>query len=121
MQMVIGCGREISGMAKNHIKTNIVGWQFAVKCCFKPHVTSGTTKTVVPNRSENSGSTPTPCLDKAVLAQGGGGVRNNAAQHTWQRSQTSQPDPILRPLVHRSPWRPWNGFGKLCSNVQLQG
>ena len=73
MQMVIGCGRGISGMAKNHIKTNIVGWQFAVKCFFKPHVTSGTTKTVVPKNSENSSSTPTPCLDKAVLAQGGGG------------------------------------------------
>ena len=27
MQMVIGCGREIAGMAKNHIKTNIIGWQ----------------------------------------------------------------------------------------------
>ena len=44
MQMVIGCGRGISGMAKNHIKTNIIGWQ----CAVKPHVTCGTTKTVVP-------------------------------------------------------------------------
>ena len=40
----------------------------------KPHVTSGTTKTVVPKIPKTSGSTPTPCLDKAVLAQGGGGV-----------------------------------------------
>ena len=32
MQMVMGCGRGIAGMAKNHIKTNITGWQCAVKC-----------------------------------------------------------------------------------------
>ena len=44
------------------------------KLFLKPHVTSGTTKTVVPKIPKNSGSTPTPCLDKAVLAQGGGGV-----------------------------------------------
>ena len=31
MQMVLGCGRGISGMAKNHIKTNIIGLQCAVK------------------------------------------------------------------------------------------
>ena len=30
---------------------------------------------MVPKNPKNSGSTPTPCLDKAVLAQGGGGVR----------------------------------------------
>ena len=30
MQMAIGCGREIAGMAKNHIKTNIIGWQCVV-------------------------------------------------------------------------------------------
>ena len=29
---------------------------------------------MVPKIPKNSGSTPTPCLDKAVLAQGGGGV-----------------------------------------------
>ena len=82
MQMVIGCGRGISGMAKNHFKTNIVGWQCAVKCFFKPHATSGTTKTVVPKNSENSGPTPTTCLDKAVLAQGGGGVPTKTAHRT---------------------------------------
>ena len=32
MQMVIGCGRGIPGMAKNHIKTNIIGWQCVVNC-----------------------------------------------------------------------------------------
>ena len=32
MQMVLGCGRGMSGMPKNHIKTNIIGWQCAVKC-----------------------------------------------------------------------------------------
>ena len=32
-----------------------------------------TTKTAVPKFPQNSGSTPTPCLDKAVHAQGGGG------------------------------------------------
>ena len=31
MQMVIGCGRGISGMANNHIKANIIGWQCVVK------------------------------------------------------------------------------------------
>ena len=33
-----------------------------------------TTKTAVPRFPQNGGSTPTPCLDKAVHAQGGGGV-----------------------------------------------
>ena len=33
-----------------------------------------TTKTVVPKFPQNSGSMPTPCLDKAVHAQGGRGV-----------------------------------------------
>ena len=61
-------------MAKNHIKPNIIGLQCAVEC-LKPHLTSGTTETLVPNIPKNSGSTPTPCLDKAVLAHGGGGVR----------------------------------------------
>ena len=32
MQMVIGRGRVISGMAKNHIKTHIIGWQCVVNC-----------------------------------------------------------------------------------------
>ena len=31
-----------------------------------------TTKTAVPKFPQNGGSTPTPCLDKAVHAQGGG-------------------------------------------------
>ena len=88
MQTVIGCGRRISGIAKNHIKTNIIGWQCVVECyilhvtmlhCYMlqcyTHVTSGTTKTVVPKIPKNSGSTPTLCLDKAVLAQGEGGVQ----------------------------------------------
>ena len=73
MQMVIGCGRAPAGMVKNHIKTNIIGWQCVVEC-FKPHPICGTTNTLVPKIPENSGSTPTACLDKAVLAQGGGGV-----------------------------------------------
>ena len=29
--MVTGCGRGTSGMAKNHLKTNIIGWQCAVE------------------------------------------------------------------------------------------
>ena len=33
-----------------------------------------TTKTTVPKFPQNGGSTPTPCLDKAVHAQGGGGT-----------------------------------------------
>ena len=73
MQMAIGCGREMAGMAKNHTNKHhrvaMCGKLFS-----KPLVTSGTTKTVVPKIPKNSGSTPTPCLDKAVLAQGGGGV-----------------------------------------------
>ena len=32
MQMVLGCGRGISGMAKNHIKRSIIGWQCVVNC-----------------------------------------------------------------------------------------
>ena len=32
MQMVIGCERGLSGMAQNHIKTNIIGWQCVVNC-----------------------------------------------------------------------------------------
>ena len=32
MQMVIGCGRGTAGMAKNHIKTNIIGSQCVVEC-----------------------------------------------------------------------------------------
>ena len=36
MQMAIGCGREIAGMAKNHIKTNIIGWQCVVNCFSSP-------------------------------------------------------------------------------------
>ena len=35
-QMVIGCGRGISGMAKKHIKTNIIGWQCVAKCFKTP-------------------------------------------------------------------------------------
>ena len=31
MQMVIGCGRKISGLAKNHIKINIIGLQCVVE------------------------------------------------------------------------------------------
>ena len=68
MQMVIGCGRGISGMAKNHIKTIAM----CSRMFFQPHITSGTRKTVVPKIPKNSGSTPTPRLHKAVLAQGGG-------------------------------------------------
>ena len=41
---------------------------------------SGPQKTAVPNNPKNGGSTPTPCLDKPVLAQdgrrGGGGYRH---------------------------------------------
>ena len=73
MQMVIGCGRGISGMAKNHIKTNIIGWQCVVNC-FETPVTSGTPKTVVPTIPENSGSTPTPVLRQGrACARGRGG------------------------------------------------
>ena len=35
---------------------------------------SGPQNTAVPKNPENSGSTPTPCLDKPVLAQGGSRV-----------------------------------------------
>ena len=40
-----------------------------------------TTKTVVPKFPQNGGSTPTRCLDKAVHAQGGGGVCGNFANY----------------------------------------
>ena len=73
-------------MAKNHMKTNIIGVQCAVEC-FKPHLTCGTTKTLVPKIPKNSGSTPTPCLAKEVFAQGGGGVpwvvRHTNQDTTW--------------------------------------
>uniref|UniRef100_A0A7S4GBR9 Uncharacterized protein n=1 Tax=Eutreptiella gymnastica TaxID=73025 RepID=A0A7S4GBR9_9EUGL len=38
------------------------------KSCIQDHK-----KTEVPENPGNSGSTPTPCLDQPVLAQGGGG------------------------------------------------
>ena len=38
MQMAIGCGREIAGMAKNHIKTNIIGWQCALPLPVAPRL-----------------------------------------------------------------------------------
>ena len=44
MQMVIGCGRGISGMAKNHIKTNIIGWQCVVACWKNPMLHLGPQK-----------------------------------------------------------------------------
>ena len=40
-----------------------------------------TTKTAVPKFPQNGGSTPTPCLDKAVHAQGGRG--REFSQHLW--------------------------------------
>jgi hypothetical protein len=52
-------------------------------CRYWPSWASGAVKTfriersVVPKKSKNSGSTPTLCLDKAVLAQRGGGVTSN--------------------------------------------
>ena len=39
-----------------------------------PILHSGPQKTAVPKNPENSGSTPSACLDKPMLAQGGGGV-----------------------------------------------
>ena len=43
MQMVTGCGRGISGMAKNHVKTNIIGWHCAVEWFWTD---------IAPNRSQ---------------------------------------------------------------------
>ena len=59
-------------MAKNQMAQTSLGCNVRWTV-FKPHVTSGTTKTVLAKNPKNGGSTPTPCLDKAVLAQGGGG------------------------------------------------
>ena len=64
MQMVIGCGRGISGMAKNHINTNMS------KLFLNPMLHLGPQKQwQIP---KTSSSMFTLCLDKAVLAQGGG-------------------------------------------------
>ena len=86
-------GIAMLAMADNHIKTNSMGLQCVVQCCHEQNAQSqtlmnspfplqvchkhpnrhlGPQKTVVPKNPENSGSTPTPCLDKPVLAQGGG-------------------------------------------------
>ena len=42
-----------------------------------------TTKTAVPKFPQNGGSTPTPCLDKAVHAQGGGGIFVSFLSSAW--------------------------------------
>ena len=42
---------------------------------------------MVPKIPKNGGSTPTPCLDKAVLAQGGGGVLLTAGVPTDVKSE----------------------------------
>ena len=86
MQMVIGCGRGISGMANNHIKPNVIRWQCAVKCFQTPCYIRDHKKQWSQTFLKNSGSTPTPCLDKAVLAQGGGGVRPKLGRHSLMQS-----------------------------------
>jgi hypothetical protein len=48
------------------------------KLFLKPMLHLGPQKQWSPKIPKNSGSTPTPCLDKAVLAQGGGGVQSLA-------------------------------------------
>ena len=65
MQMLTDCGRGISGMASNHIKTNITWVVMCGRMVCKPILNLGLQK--------QCGSMPTPCLDKAVLAQEGGG------------------------------------------------
>ena len=50
-------------------------WGMVTKCLVRtPNLKFGTTKAAVPKNAENSRSTPTPCLDKFVLAQGGVGL-----------------------------------------------
>ena len=71
MQMVTGCGRGISGMAKNHIKTNM-GCN-VVKNGFKVHLTSGTTKTVVP-KIQRFNARPVLRQGRAYAKGRGGGV-----------------------------------------------
>ena len=71
MQMVIGCGREIAGMAKNHIKTNIIGWRGTLFLNTMLHV--GPQKQWSQKCLKTAVQRPPPCLDKAMLAQGGGG------------------------------------------------
>ena len=64
---------------------------------FKPHVTSGTTKTVVPKIPQNSGSTPTP-----ALRQGGACARGRGAYpHQLRRMAPASPESLVpRPLPH---------------------
>ena len=87
-------------MAENHIRTNSMGLQCVVQCCYEHHALSqtrlspsfpvqtlykhpilhsGPQKQRSQKFPQNSGSTPTPCLDKAVHAQmgGGGGLARN--------------------------------------------
>ena len=56
-----------------------------------------TTKTAVPKFPQNGGSTPTPCLDKAVHAQGGGGGTGHGILGTWGRAPIH---PIPYPTPH---------------------
>ena len=85
MQMVMGCGREIAGMAKNHINRH-----HRVAMCGKlflnPMLHLGPQKQWSQKFLKSSGSTPTLCLDKAVLAQGGGGVVQNCPPHSGRVS-----------------------------------
>ena len=86
-------GITLLAMAENHIRTSSMGFRCVVQCCYEqnaitdmdeplfpctnalqtPNPPFWTTKTAVPKFPQNGGSTPTPCLDKAVHAQGGGG------------------------------------------------
>ena len=61
MRMVIDFGRGTAGMAKNRIKSNIIGLQCAVEC-FKPHLTCSTTKPLVSKTPKKQGFNAHPML-----------------------------------------------------------
>ena len=85
-------GITLFAMDENHIRTSSMGLQCVVQCYYEQNAPSQTTeplfpctnalqtpnppfwttRTAVPKFPQNGGSTPTPCLDKAVHAQGGG-------------------------------------------------
>ena len=86
-------GLTLLAIAENHIRTNSMGLQCVVQCCYEqrtitnmteplfpctntlqtPNPPFWTTKIAVLKFPQNSGSTRAPCLDKAVHAQRGGG------------------------------------------------
>ena len=82
-----------------------------------------TTKTAVPKFPQNGGSTPTPRLDKAVHAQGGGRVPSIKPRKCyWKDDDTSRhpevpsydslsvPPTIGNVFTVTSRWRGWGGM-----------